>query len=292
MIKNIDYAVNGFMKLHLVSIFLATLIMSSGVFSEELKPFIPPEEMAKKIIKEGRIKSWVRIAEVDIDRDGDMDKFMTSDKSHSRGNVLWRVYFNEGGEYFYTQDGSFSGRIDMLGAGRLEEMDGNWGIVTYSKGSASTGVVHGVWFEKINEKEVRKHEKKFFRVNVGHKSETREEEKTKIEDIFSRADEDVFEEVKHYTVEEFIEEHGLEVDKDTEKWSRSEGREEDASKKSEPQSREETSEKKNGNNDSDKDSDSDQKEIGITAWIAALGVLALMAIGGWFFYRRYKAGSR
>lgn len=235
--------------------FLIVLLLSMTATARELKPIVSPETMAKKLIKRGAIESWVRIGKVDIDRDGDVDKVMASDYSDSGGNTLWRVYFNEKGKYYHIYDGVFSARSDMMGAGKLQEFNENWGIVSYSKASASTGTVHGAWFEKINGKEVKKHEKEFFRVNVGHKSETREEDKAKIDGIFSRADEDVFDEVKHYTVEEFVEEHGLEVDEDAENSSESENESEPET--SEPQSREEADKKESYENGSNKDSDSE-----------------------------------
>lgn len=192
---------------------VAILLLSGPSLSVELEPTISPQASAKKLIADGLIENWVKIAEVDIDRDGDPDKLLTADHYDSRGNTTWIIYFLEGGQYFRApRQSSFVARAGMTGAGKLKEFDGNWGIVSYSKGSASTGVVHGVWFEKTGEREVKKNKKKFFRVDVGHKSDTREEHKARIDEIFSRADEDPFEEVKHYTVDEFIEEHGLEID--------------------------------------------------------------------------------
>lgn len=192
---------------------MAILFLSGPLLSVELESTVPPEQVARKMIKEGKIDHWVKIAKVDIDRDGDVDKLLTNDYLDSRGNTSWFVFFFEDGKYFKAPNkSSFSARAGMTGAGKIKEFDGNWGIVSYAKGSASTGVVHGVWFEKTGENEVERHKKPLFSVDVGHKSDTRKEDKARIDEIFSRADEDPFDEVKHYTVDEFIEEHGLEID--------------------------------------------------------------------------------
>lgn len=112
------------------------------------------EELISSLVAGGGDNGWVISGELDVDEDGDMDVLITSssvtsESQLSKGGYTWSVYFNEGGDFFYSDTESmlpFYGR--NIEYRRVRQSDGKRTLLWRDNDPDGGGNIIAVWYEK------------------------------------------------------------------------------------------------------------------------------------------------
>lgn len=260
---------------------------------------VDPKKHIRQVVNDDVLSGWVITADFDVDNDGDMDFLVAHEYESSGSNVSWWIFFKENEKFYLSKElSTLSGNINKFDFRSVDAFGGKKAFVVYSKLNAARGSVWAHRYEKKGSGEIVRHDKKLKSIELSHKEGESEDDWEFLEKNFN--DDSIASQVlsnyKRYSKQEAKEKFGgvdsSAVDEGTESSSKSESPGEKSSEKTRTQSGDGSSEKEKIRNDFEKGSDQPQKKLGIEPWVATLGVMTLIALGGWFLYRRHKARSR